>query len=237
MTIKAVLFDLGNTLVYQNPYKTIQKILETHGIIRTTKEIEKAFAKTEGEFDIEKHSRLPAHEFYTQLNIHILKHLGITNSNSLQALAEDINIQWFKVSKIYVYRDVKSTLAKLKKMGLKLGLITDDYRSDLEKILPKVGLRKFFDVCVCGDTVGKRKPNPRVFKHALNQLNIRASEAIFVGDRLDTDYLGAKNAGMTPILIRRESNKQEVAGVRCITSLKEVLKILEAIEGKALALN
>lgn len=232
MTVKAVLFDLGNTLVYQNPYKTFQKILGTHGIIRTTEEIEEAFAKTGGEFDIEKHSRLSAHEFYTQLNIHILKHSGITNSNSLQALAEDINIQWFEVSKIYVYRDVKTTLAKLKKMGLKLGLITDDYKIDVEKILPKVGLQKFFDVCVCGDTVGKRKPDLQVFKHALNQLNIRASEAIYVGDRLDTDYLGAKKAGMTPILIRRKSNKQEVAGVQCITSLKEVSKVLEAMEGK-----
>jgi len=49
---------------------------------------------------------------------------------------------------------------------------------------------------------------------------------------LDTDYLGAKKAGMTPILIRRKSNKQEVAGVQCITSLKEVFKALEGMEGK-----
>jgi putative hydrolase of the HAD superfamily len=159
--------------------------------------------------------------------------LGITNSNSLQALAEDIDLQWFKVSKIYVYRDVKPTLVKLKKMGLKLGLITDGYENDLEKMLPKAGLKRFFDVCVCGDTVGKRKPNPQVFRYALNKLNIQASEAIFVGDRLDTDYVGAKKAGMIPVLIRREENsKQETAGVWCITSLKEVFKVLEAMEGE-----
>jgi putative hydrolase of the HAD superfamily len=227
-----VLFDLGNTLVYQDPYQTFQKILGTHGIIRTTREIEEAFTRAGREFDIQKHSRLSAHEFYTQLNIHILKHLGITNPNSLQALAEDIDIQWFKASKIHVYRDVKPTLAKLKKMGLKLGLITDGYKSDLEKILPKVGLQKFFDICVCGDTIGKRKPNPQVFKYALNQLNIQASEALYVGDRLDTDYLGAKRAGMTPILIRRENQKQEVASVPCITSLKEIFKLLETMQNK-----
>ena len=45
MTVKAVLFVLGNTLVYQKPYKTLQKILGTHGIIKTTEEIEEAFAK------------------------------------------------------------------------------------------------------------------------------------------------------------------------------------------------
>jgi len=46
LTIRAVLFDLGNTL-YQNPYKTFQKILGTHGIAKTTKEIEEAFEDKE----------------------------------------------------------------------------------------------------------------------------------------------------------------------------------------------
>ena len=231
MTIKAVLFDLGNTLVYQNPHKTFQKILGKHGIIRTIKEIREAFAKAGEEFDIERYRKLPAHEFYTQLNMHILKHLGITDFNSLRALAEDIDIQWFKVSKVYVYRDVKPALAKLKRMGLKLGLITDGYQNDLEKILPKTGLQKFFDVCVCGDTIGKRKPNPQVFKYALNQLSIRPSEAIFVGDRVEIDYAGAKKAGMTPVLIRRENNEEKVEGVRCVTSLKEIFKLLEEMQG------
>lgn len=231
MTVKAVLFDLDSTLIYQNPSKTFQKILEAYGIIRTTEEIDEAHVKAGGEFDIEKHSRLPAHEFFTQLNTHTLKHLGITNSRSLQALAEDIDIQWSKVAKIYVYPDAKPTLAKLKKVGFKLGLITGGYKRDLEEILPKVGLQDFFDVCVCRDTVGECKPNPQVFRHALNQLNIQASEAIFVGDRIETDYVGAKKAGMTPILIRRERNKHEVADVRCIANLKEILKVLKEIEG------
>jgi HAD superfamily hydrolase (TIGR01549 family) len=227
-----VLFDLGNTLVCQNPYKTFQKILGSHGIIRTTEEIEEAFTKAGREFDMEKYSGLSAHEFYTQLNINILKHLGITNSNALQALAEDIDIQWFKASRVHVYSEAKQTLAKPKKMGLKLGLITDGYKSDLEKILPKTGLLKFLDICVCGDTVGKRKPNPQVFRFALNKLDIQASEAIFVGDRIETDYIGAREVGMRPILIRREDGKQEGADITSIANLEEVFKSLESMEGK-----
>jgi len=232
LTVKAVLFDLGNTLVYQNIYKTFQKILETYGIARTIQEIEEAFAKAGREFDIEEHNKLSAHEFYTLSNVHILKHLGVKNSKQLRKLAEDIDIKWFKVSKIHVYSDVKPTLTKLKKMGFKLGLITDGYKSDLEKILPEAGLQGFFDVCVCSDTVGKRKPNPQVFAYALNRLNVKPFEAVFVGDRLDADYLGAQKTGMTPVLIRRESNGQKLVDVRIITSLEEIFKILEAMKNK-----
>jgi putative hydrolase of the HAD superfamily len=231
MTVKAVLFDLGNTLIYLDHYKTFQKILRIHGITRTTEEIKEAFAKAAREFDIKKQSGISAHEVYTQSNMHILKHLGITNSKRLWALAEDIDIRWFEVSKIYVYPDVKPTLTKLKKTGLKLGLITDGYKSDLEQMLPKAGLQKFFDVCVCADTIGKCKPNPHVFEYALSQLKIKPSEAVFVGDRLDTDYIGAQKAGITPILILRE-NKKGTKDINFITSLEEIFKLLKEMESK-----
>lgn len=231
MTVKAVLFDLGNTLIHIDPYKTFQKILKTHGITRTIKEIKEAFAKAAKEFDIKKQSRLSAHEVYTQSNIRILKHLNITDSDRLQALAEEIDIKWFNVSKIHLYPDVKPTLTKLKKKGLKLGLITDGYKSDLEQILPKTGLQKFFDVCVCADTTGKRKPDPQVFEYALSRLKIKPSEAVFVGDRLDADYVGAEKAGVTPILICRE-NRRRTNGVNFITSLEEIFKLLRRMEEK-----
>jgi 2-haloalkanoic acid dehalogenase type II len=236
LEIKAVLFDLGNTLVYQNPYEVFQKILGTHGITITIDEIKKAFTKTEREFNPERYSGLSAHEFYTQLNLHVLKHLGIKDPNLLRSLAEDIDFQWFKIAKICLYDDVKPTLEKLRKEGFKLGLITDGYRDELERMLSKFGLQDFFDVCVCADTIGKRKPNPQVFKYALDKLNVSPSETVFVGDRLDIDYLGAKEAGMTPILIQREGNREKVANVWVIRSLKEIFKILETIK-ESLTLN
>jgi putative hydrolase of the HAD superfamily len=201
-----------------------------YGVTRTISEIKEAFARVEREFDSEKYSGLSAREFYRQFNIQILRHLGIKNLDSLQALAEHIDSQWFKVAKFYLFNDVKPVLTKLKERGLKLGLITDGYESDLEKILPRLSLQKIFDVCVCADTVGKRKPDIRVFRYALNKLNVSPSEAVFVGDRLDLDYLGAEKAGMKPVLIRREHNQLQVTGVRCISSLKEIFKILEEVE-------
>jgi len=176
------------------------------------------------EFDIDKHCHLPAHEFYTEWNIKELKHLGITDPAKAKRLAEEVNFQWFNFAHIYVYPDVKETLQRLKQIGLKLGIITGGYEEDVEKILPKAMLEKFFDVYVGVNTIGKRKPHPSAFKCALKQLGIKPKEAIFVGDQLEADYMGAQKVGIKALLIQREG--MPIAGVTTIASLREIFDFL-----------
>jgi len=222
LRIKAVIFDLGNTLVYQQLHEAFQRILQANGVLKSLEEIREAFEKGNREFDVEKHKALGPHEFYTQWNMPILKHLGITQS--ARKLAEEIDRQWFNFSKIYVYPDVKDSLRRLKQMGLKLGLVTGGYELDIEQILPKTGLEEYFDVCVGFDTTGKRKPEPEAFRYALKRLKVKPEEAIFVGDSLEQDYLGAQGVGMKALLIRRGG--APVAGVKAITSLREIFEVL-----------
>jgi len=225
LTIKAVLFDLGNTLVYSRPEETFQKILKAHSIVKPIDKVKQAVTKGNKEFDIEKHMHLPVHEFYTQLNMTVLKHLGITDQPEARKLAENIDSQWFDAAKIYVYPEVKKTLKRLKKMRIKLGIVTGGFEEDVEKILPQAGLNKFFDVCVGANTMGKRKPHLDSFKYALKCLNIEPSEAIFVGDDLAADYLGAQKAGLVPVLIMRKGSP--ATDVRCIKGLDEIFEVLE----------
>jgi len=218
LTIKAILFDLGNTLVYQQPHEPFQKILRANGVSRSIREIREAFENGVKEFDSERYKRLPPHEFYTRWNMAILKHLRI--SRSLRRLAAEIHPQWFNFSKVYVYPEVKDSLRRLKQMGLKLGVVTGGYELDIEEILPRAGLQEFFQVCVGADTTGKGKPHPESFRHALKQLGVNSHEAIFVGDSYEVDYLGAEKVGMRTLLIQREGIP--VAGVRVISSLNEI---------------
>jgi len=222
LKIKAVLFDLGNTLVYQQPCEPFRRILQANGVFKSIQEIREAFEKGGREFDVERHKALPSHEFYTQWNMAILKHLGITRS--VRRLAREIDRQWFNFSKVYVYPEVKDSLSRLKHMGLKLGVVTRGYELDIKQILPRAGLIEFFDVCVGADTTGKRKPSPEAFKHALKQLKVKPEEAIFVGDSLEQDYLGAHKVGMKAVLIQREGNA--VAGVKAVTSLRKIFDVL-----------
>jgi len=73
MKVKALLFDLGGTLVYQQPCEPFQRILQANGVFKSIEEIREAFEKGSKEFDGEKHKALPPHEFYTRWNIVILE--------------------------------------------------------------------------------------------------------------------------------------------------------------------
>jgi len=233
-----VLFDLGNTLVYSRPEETFKRILDEHGIVESIDDVKQALIRGNKEFDIDKHVGLSAHEFYTKWNLVQLKHLGVKGSGA-RRLAEEIDTLWWKFAKFFVYPDVKETLQRLKQMGLKLGIITGGYVEDIEKILPNVGLEKFFDVCVGVNTTGKRKPHQKAFTYALGQLGVKPQEAVFVGDNYEADYLGAKKAGMIPVLIKRKgpSNQrlftevclQPASDVRTIRRLDEIFEVLEKL--------
>ena len=225
MKIKAVLFDLGNTLIYQEPYEAFQRILKANGINKSLRAIREAFERGNREFEAERNMVTSPRDFYARWNMMILKHLGITQS--LDRLAAEIDRQWFDFSKSHLYPEVKKSLNKLRKMGLRLGLVTGGYELDLERILPEVGLQGFFDVQVGADTVGKRKPHPEAFAFALKQLGVEPKEAVFVGDIYEIDYLGAQNAGMAPVLIRRDG--ASMSGVRTIRTLDDIFALLAEI--------
>jgi len=238
LKIKAVLFDVGNTLVYSYPEITFQRILAEYGIAKPLEEVREAIIRGNAEFNIEKHEGLSAHEFYTQWNIIQLKHLGLKGSKA-KRLAATIDSQWWKFAEFHVYPDVERTLHRLKQMGLKLGIVTGGFEEDIEVIMPKTGLDDLFDVKVGVNTTGKRKPHPKAFKHALKQLGIRPSEAIFVGDNLKADYEGAEKAGMTPVLIRRKGSSTQrqftdvclrlPSEIRTIQRLDEIFDVLKTV--------
>jgi len=228
--IKAVLFDLGNTLVYSTPEDTFRRILAEHGIIKSCEEVRGALIKGNAEFDVEGHEGLSAHEFYTQWNIVQLKHLDLKGSEA-RKLAESIDTQWWKFAKFHVYPEVRDTLHRLKQKGLKLGIVTGGFKEDLEMILPQARLNMFFDVKVGANTTGKRKPHPTAYRYALEQLCIRPSEAIFVGDNYKADYLGAQKVGIAPVLIKRKGLPTQRLYTDTCVKLPFGVRIIERLDG------
>ena len=87
-------------------------------------------------------------------------------------------------------------------------------------------LRKSLRGClqILGDVVfvGYRKPHCAPFERALSLLGVRAGEAVFVGDDPRWDVLGAKQAGIQPILLARAALAVTVDGVPLAASLAEV---------------
>jgi FMN hydrolase / 5-amino-6-(5-phospho-D-ribitylamino)uracil phosphatase len=102
------------------------------------------------------------------------------------------------------YRLAASTHALLEALrgrGLKLALVSNTASPQwlLQPILERQGLVDRLDAIVLSSEVGKRKPHPAIFERALQELGVDAGEALFVGDRLEADILGASRVGMTTV--------------------------------------
>jgi len=92
-------------------------------------------------------------------------------------------------------------LESLRERGLKLALVSNTASPQwlLEPILERQGIAGRVDAIVLSSEVGKRKPHPAIFERALRELEVESSEALFVGDRLGADVLGASRVGMKTV--------------------------------------
>jgi len=118
-----------------------------------------------------------------------------------------------------LYDDVLPTVKALKQRGLILGLISNIY-------LGRAGLETYLDFVVTSKEAGADKPESPIFLLALERAGVNASEAVYVGDQYQTDVLGARGVGITPILIDRYDLMPEVSDCPRIHSLTELAQYL-----------
>jgi HAD superfamily hydrolase (TIGR01509 family) len=92
-------------------------------------------------------------------------------------------------------------LDALKSRDIRIGLVSNAFDPGwlLRRDLDEMGVGERLDVAVFSSEVGKRKPHPDIFRRALDALEVRAEQAIFVGDRLFEDVRGAGELGMTTV--------------------------------------
>ena len=117
-------------------------------------------------------------------------------------------------------------LEALQHSGFRLGVLsnrTEPYRETLESS----GLLSYFDLVLAAGEVRVWKPDPRVFQHALERLNVRPEETLYVGDNYFADVVGAQAAGISPVLLDPDGIFPE-ASCPVIRSLKDLEDILSA---------
>ena len=223
MALKAVLFDLGLTLTKTASFPEIyRRILARFGVKVSTEDIVQAQKATESEFDVADYDENRRKEFWTNYNVSLLKKLGIEENTVF--LAEQIDEFWWECSHLQVYPDVEPTLSQLRAKGLKLGLVSNGFKQDLQHVLGELGLEKWFDAVVCIDSCNCAKPAKEIFLYALNKLGVKPSEALFIGDSVETDYEGAMNVGIKPFIIDRKGKISSQYDT--IASLTELLTII-----------
>jgi len=92
-------------------------------------------------------------------------------------------------------------LEALRNRGLLLGLVSNAFDPAwiLHRDLERMGLAERLDFAVFSSEVRRRKPDPAIFRAALDALEVSPDEALFVGDRLYEDVRGAGELGMTTV--------------------------------------
>jgi putative hydrolase of the HAD superfamily len=221
--VKAVLFDLGGTLVNIDNSKdphVMKRMLGDCGVNRSLEDVSREWVKSWKRLNFREMVKL-LDEFWVQLDVRVLRNLRV--ESNVEKLARFIASHWWDYAKVSLYPDAQEVLSRLKENGFKIGLVTNGLQSDTNKILPKVGLQGFFDVVVMVDTLRKMKPDSEVFRYALEKMNATAPEAVFVGDDMEADYKGAQRCGLTAFLIDREGKVQDER-VNRISSLEDLLE-------------
>ena len=109
----------------------------------------------------------------------------------------------------------------------RLGVVSNFY-GNLVTVCDDVGVRPFFGIIVDSVWAGCTKPDPRIFRRAVEGLRVSPAEATFVGDSLARDMAGARAAGMPHVWLSGEASGSVCcAGDRTIRTLKELEDVLE----------
>jgi putative hydrolase of the HAD superfamily len=113
--------------------------------------------------------------------------------------------------------------------GLRFGIITNGDPVFQARKLDQVGLSGRIEHVIASGELGVIKPDSRIFRHACDVFGVAPDEAAYVGDRLETDAIGAANAGLLGVWLDREGaatdaelEEARAAGVRVIRSLADV---------------
>jgi putative hydrolase of the HAD superfamily len=125
-----------------------------------------------------------------------------------------------------LFPDAVETLSSLRAAGFKLGLITNGSVRMQSRKLACLSLAPAFDTVLISDVEGVSKPDPEIFRRALERLGTRPEHAVFVGDHPDVDVSGARTAGMKAIWRRDRLLSRTVDADAVIDEVGDLLSLL-----------
>ncbi len=150
-------------------------------------------------------------------------HAGVADLVIPSSFEEDFMSRTSSKSHVFPYS--KEILTYLKEK-YKLHVITNGFNESQAKKMSSSGLDIYFDLVVTSETTGHKKPDPRIFYHAMDQLNTRAEHCLMIGDNPASDILGAQRAEIDQVFFNPEGKEIELKPTYTITHLKELESLL-----------
>jgi putative hydrolase of the HAD superfamily len=201
---KHLFFDLDRTLwdFDKNSEFALKQILSEENLASRVGSFEKFHSKY-----VEENARLWQLYGQGKLSKEILRYKRFQDSLSYFGL-DDIDLAK-RMGDAYVdlsprqtqlFPNAKESLNELQSIGFQMHIITNGF-SEVQYIkLENCGLIQYFDVIVCSEVIGKNKPDPLIFDHALSEAKAHPTNALMIGDDYHADINGAIQSGMQALL-------------------------------------
>ncbi|QDW83077.1 HAD family hydrolase [Staphylococcus chromogenes] len=227
--IKAIIFDLEGTLLDRK--KSRDKFIEEQYerfhdyLVRVqASDYRKKFIELDDDEDHDKPDLYK--EIIKQFNIDRL---------SWKDLFHDFEMHFYRY--VFPFYDTHYTLQKLTEAGYKIGVIANGKSNIKHYRIYALGIEDYVNHLSTSETVGFRKPHPRIYEDILEKLNVAASEVIYVGDDALNDVAPARAMGMVSIWYRHKEGDVELEPLASemdfeISTLEELLEILDISKGE-----
>jgi putative hydrolase of the HAD superfamily len=224
--IRAVFFDAGDTLLRADPpVETVyREAFARHGVSASPEDVHAAVHATWRDVDL---ARERGEErwggaggeagFWRRFVGTVFGRVGgsVLPEPLLAGLVAHFAAEWHWA----VYPETRAVLAELRARGLRLAVVSN-WDSTLPSLLGRLDLAAAVDDVVVSALVGVSKPARGIFDEAVRRAGVAHAEALHVGDSLTDDYHGARDAGLSSLLLDRRGRARE--GVEAISSLDEV---------------
>ena len=105
-----------------------------------------------------------------------------------------------------LWPDVPLVMTELTRLKIRLGVISNFDRR-LYEIFAHLGIRETFEHVIISSEIGVRKPAARIFKEAAHRFDVNVSEILHVGDEFESDFAGARAAGLDALLVDHKESK------------------------------
>lgn len=230
LAVRAVLFDLDNTLVDFMRMKRKASDAAAHAIVAAGADF--PFATTEagdilfGEYleDIEGND-----VFARFLRHHHRQTIALSQHHVDRITAAGVNA-YLRTKMLHTepYAGVRRTLVALARRGIRMGVLTDAPRFKAYQRLEAAGLVDFFDFVLAFDDSGERKPHEKGFRAAIELFGFPPHRVLMVGDWPEKDMAGARAVGMRTAWARYGKPGQSVPADAevALDSVEELIRLV-----------
>lgn len=205
--IEVVFFDAGQTLLRAEPsypelaaevYRSRGHHVDSDDIVRVSRELGSHFRDAADRGWVFSATHEDSRRFWTAFYRDQMTRLGIDDPDSVDVLYDTFS----DVRNYGLYDDVVEVLVHLRDAGYRLGIISN-FEAWLDPLLEHLGIKHMFEVLAISGPLAVEKPDPKIFRWAVEQMGADAAVCAHVGDQPFFDAEAAIACGLQGILLDR----------------------------------